>query len=33
VYQLYPMINHFHLFGHAYLTPLSQAAERCAALV
>jgi fructosamine-3-kinase len=33
VYQLYPMINHFHLFGTQYLTPLSSAAERCAALV
>jgi fructosamine-3-kinase len=33
IYQLYPMINHVHLFGHHYLTPLTQAAERCAALV
>ena len=33
VYQLYPMINHFHLFGHQYLAPLTQAAERCAGLV
>ena len=33
VYQLYPMVNHFRLFGPQYLTPLSHAAERCAALV
>jgi fructosamine-3-kinase len=33
VYQLYPMVNHFHLFGHQYLAPLTQASERCAALV
>jgi fructosamine-3-kinase len=33
IYQLYPMINHVHLFGHPYVTPLSQAAERCAGLV
>ena len=33
VYQLYPMVNHFHLFGHQYLAPLTQAAERCVALV
>ena len=33
IYQLYPMINHFHLFGHQYLAPLNAAAERAAALV
>jgi fructosamine-3-kinase len=33
VYQLYPLVNHFHLFGPQYLAPLTQAAERAAALV
>jgi fructosamine-3-kinase len=33
IYQLYPMINHFHLFGAQYLTPLNAAAQRAAALV
>jgi fructosamine-3-kinase len=33
VYQLYPLVNHFHLFGGQYLTPLTAAAERAASLV
>jgi fructosamine-3-kinase len=33
VYQLYPMINHVRLFGHDYLKPLLQVAERVTALV
>ncbi len=28
IYQLYPLINHFHLFGKEYQTPLAQAVER-----
>jgi fructosamine-3-kinase len=30
VYQLYPLINHLHLFGAEYLKPLSAAVERVA---
>ncbi len=33
IYQLYPMVNHFRLFGPQYITPLTQAAERAAALL
>jgi fructosamine-3-kinase len=33
VYQLYPLINHFRLFGVQYLTPLTASAERAAVLV
>jgi len=33
IYQLYPMINHVHLFGAQYLNPLNAAAQRAAALV
>jgi fructosamine-3-kinase len=33
IYQLYPLINHFRLFGPEYLTPLTQAVERTEALV
>lgn len=33
IYQLFPLVNHFHLFGPQYLTPLTAAAERAAALV
>lgn len=33
IYQLYPLINHVHLFGHDYLKPLMTAVERTAALV
>lgn len=33
VYQMYPLVNHVHLFGAQYVTPLAQAAERASALV
>jgi len=33
VYQLYPLVNHFNLFGAQYAAPLTAAAERAAALV
>lgn len=33
IYQLYPLINHVHLFGHDYVKPLLAAVERAAPLV
>ena len=33
IYQLYPLINHFNLFGAQYVNPLTAVAERAAALV
>jgi fructosamine-3-kinase len=33
VYQLYPLINHVHLFGNDYLKPLMGAVEKTASLV
>jgi fructosamine-3-kinase len=33
IYQLYPLINHFNLFGIQYVNPLGAMAERAAALV
>src|SRR5207249_3559642 len=33
IYQLYPLINHAHLFGSQYLGLLVQAAERTQSLV
>jgi len=33
IYQLYPLINQFHLFGKEYLAPLAQAVEQTAHLV
>jgi fructosamine-3-kinase len=33
IYQLYPLINHFNLFGPEYLKPLVQATERTESLV
>jgi fructosamine-3-kinase len=33
VYQMYPLLNHVHLFGHDYLKPLVAAVERVAALL
>lgn len=33
VYQLYPLINHLHLFGNEYLKPLLAAVERIAPLI
>ena len=32
VYQLYPLVNHFHLFGTQYLAPLAQAAAASASM-
>lgn len=33
IYQLYPLINHVHLFGQEYLKPLLGAVERVSAIV
>jgi fructosamine-3-kinase len=33
IYQLYPLINHVHVFGQEYVKPLTAAVERAAALV
>jgi len=33
IYQLYPLINHVHLFGHDYVRPLAAVVERVARLV
>lgn len=33
VYQLYPLLNHVHLFGSQYLKPLTAALEKAAAAV
>jgi fructosamine-3-kinase len=33
IYQLYPLLNHVHLFGQGYVKPLLTALERCAAVV
>ncbi len=33
IYQLYPLINHVHLFGHEYVAPLAAAVDRVAGLI
>jgi len=33
VYQLYPLLNHVHLFGNGYLKPLEAAVEKVASVV
>ncbi len=33
IYQLYPMLNNVQFFGHAYVAPMMQVAERATALV
>lgn len=33
IYQLYPLINHVHLFGSEYLKPLTATAEKLATIV
>ena len=33
IYELYPLINHLHLFGQEYVKPLAAAVERASALV
>jgi len=33
VYQVYPLLNHVHIFGGAYVAPLTAAAERAAGVV